>query len=67
MKKILFLLLVIVFAVTSCKNDKVEYTLLGDGTPYFQYPEKLIGNVKNVTEKNYLALPSGDTYKKGRS
>lgn len=66
MKKICLLFLASVFIVTSCTTKKeAGYVLLGDGTPYFQYPENLNGKVKEVTEKNYWAVPDGESYKKG--
>jgi hypothetical protein len=68
MKKLFSLFLVIVFATTGCKNSKTAgETLLGDGTPYYQYPEKMIGNVSKVIEKNYWAVPAGDSFTKGNA
>jgi hypothetical protein len=67
MKKILSLSLLIFFALTACKNKKAEYTLLGDGTPYYIIPEKLSGNVNKVIEKNYWAIPDGESFKKGKA
>ncbi|HPT22534.1 MAG TPA: hypothetical protein PLR88_11360 [Bacteroidales bacterium] len=66
MKKTLILFLAIVFAITACKSKRVGYTLLGDGTPYYPYPERLIGKVQTVIEKNYWAIPDGNSYKKGK-
>jgi len=66
MKKIVFFFLAFLFVVNSCKNGKpTGETLLGDGTPYYQYPEKMIGNVNKVIEKNYWAIPEGDSFIKG--
>ena len=66
MRKLLFLLLAIIFASTGCKNIKpAEYAILGYYTPYSSYPEKLIGKVEKIVERNYWATPEGDTYKKG--
>jgi len=68
MNKIFYLFLVFVLATTDCKNQMVACsTLLGDGTPYYQYPEKLLGKVLKVKEKNYWTIHNGDTYKKGKS
>lgn len=66
MKKLVFLFLVIVFAVAGCKNKKqAEYTVLGYYTPYQMYMEKLNGKVEKVIETNYWAVPDGESYKKG--
>lgn len=68
MKKLVPLFLALLFTAVCCKNEKpAGETLLGDGTPYYQYPEKLIGNVNKVIEKNYWAIPEGDSYVKGKS
>jgi uncharacterized lipoprotein NlpE involved in copper resistance len=68
MKKLIFPLMIIVIMVTGCKNNKkADFTLLGDGTPYFTYPEKLLGHVQKLTEKNYWGLPDGDSFKKGNA
>lgn len=66
MKKLISLCFVVFFAAAGCMNNKPAVTtLLGDGTPYYQYPEMLVGKVSNVTEKNFWAIPDGDTFKKG--
>jgi len=66
MKKLVYLFLVVVFAVTSCKNKKqAECTVLGDYTPYSWYKEKLNGKVEKVIETNYWAIPEGESYIKG--
>jgi len=66
MKKLIFLLALIVFAVASCKEKKpADYTRLGIYTPYQGYMEKLNGKVESVTEKGYWAIPEGETYVKG--
>jgi hypothetical protein len=68
MKKLVSLFFVIVFATAGCKNSKPALeTLLGDGTPYYQYPEKMNGNVSKVVEKNYWAVPAGDAFSKGKA
>ena len=62
MKKLIFLLALIVFAVASCKEKKpADYTRLGNFTPYQTYMEKLNGKVETVAEKGYWAVPEGDT------
>ncbi|MCE5347773.1 MAG: hypothetical protein LLG13_16015 [Bacteroidales bacterium] len=66
MKKIILLSLIIVFAITACTSKKSNYTLLGDGTPYYPYPERLTGKVNKVVEKNYWAVPDGNSYKAGK-
>jgi hypothetical protein len=66
MKKLVYILLVIVFAIAGCKTRKqAEYTVLGDYTPYQAYMEKLNGKVEKVVETNYWAVPDGESYKKG--
>ncbi|HBZ21364.1 MAG TPA: hypothetical protein DEO60_09555 [Bacteroidales bacterium] len=66
MRKLLFLLMAFIFVATGCKNNNpASYTKLGDYTPYGSYPEKLIGKVEKVVEKNYWAIPEGSTFKKG--
>jgi hypothetical protein len=66
MKKLIFLLALIVFAIVSCMEKKpASFTRLGYFTPYQAYMEKLNGKVESVTEKGYWAIPEGDTYIKG--
>jgi hypothetical protein len=66
MKKLIFLLALIIFAVASCKEKKpADYTRLGNFTPYQTYMEKLNGKVESVIEKNYFAVQEGETYVKG--
>ena len=66
MKKLIFLLALIVFAIASCKEKKpASFTRLGDFTPYQTYMEKLNGKVESVAEKGYWAIPEGDTFVKG--
>lgn len=66
MKKIIFLIIVIVLGAASCKTKKqAEYTILGNYTPYQMYMEKLNGKVEVVTETNYWAVTDGESYKKG--
>ena len=58
MKKLIFLLALIVFAVASCKEKKpADYTRLGYFTTYQTYMEKLNGKVESVAEKGYWAIP----------
>lgn len=54
---------VITFSFITEKPDVT--TILGDGTPYSNSPEIMIGKVKTVVEKNYWAVPEGDSFKKG--
>ena len=61
----LILLSIIVLIASGCKNTPVEYTLLGDYTPYNRYPEKISGRVKELVENNYWAIPRGGTFIKG--
>jgi hypothetical protein len=66
MKKLLFLLLATVLIMTGCTSKKpAKFTVLGDYTPYNAFPENFIGKVEKVIEKNYWAIPDGDTFKKG--
>ena len=66
MKKFSCFLLVIVFVTAACQTRKqVEYTVLGNYTPYQAYMEKLNGKVEKVVETNYWAIPEGNSYKKG--
>ncbi|MFZ0473252.1 MAG: hypothetical protein WAL94_11605, partial [Bacteroidales bacterium] len=66
MKKLIFLLALIVFAVASCKEKKsADYTRLGNFTTYQTYMEKLNGKVETVAEKGYWAVLEGDAYIKG--
>jgi soluble cytochrome b562 len=65
MKKLAYLLLVIVFAA-GCKNkQQTDFTIIGEFTPYQTNMEKLIGKVEKVTEINYWAVPDGESFKKG--
>jgi hypothetical protein len=66
MKKFIFVLVVIVFAATSCKNKQPDvYTILGEATPFANVNEKLNGKVEKVAEKYYWAIPDGNSFKKG--
>lgn len=68
MKKLVYLLLIIVFAFTNCKNKKpAGFTTIGDYSPYWVIFEKLNGKVEKVTEKYYWTIPDGDTFKKGKA
>jgi len=65
MKKIIFLLVLVILMAIGCKNEKPsEFTMLPDYTTSM-YPEKLVGRVEKMTEKNYWAIPDGEKYKKG--
>jgi len=65
MKKLITPLTIAALITFSCTTEKpVETTILGEGTPYSNYPEIMVGKVKTVIEKNYRAIPDGDTYKK---
>jgi hypothetical protein len=66
MKKLILALVCVVVTILSCTDKKpLGITVLGDGTPYVNMPEILVGKVKSVVEKNYWAIPDGDSYKKG--
>jgi len=66
MKKLIPLLTFVILMAIGCTNEKpAGYTVLGDYTPYEATPEKLIGKVEKVIEKNYWAIPDGETFKKG--
>jgi len=66
MKNLIFLLVVILVAAAGCKDKKtVDYTWLGDSSPYTFMQEKLKGNVATVTEKSYWAVPEGNKFIKG--
>lgn len=66
MKKLIFLLALMILAAVACKEKKsAEFTRLGIYTPYQGYMEKLNGKIESVTEKGYWAIPEGDTYIKG--
>lgn len=66
MKKLILPLTIAAVLTFSCTTEKpAGTTILGDGTPYGNYPEILNGKVKTVVEKNYWAIPDGDSYKKG--
>ena len=53
MKKIIFLLVLVILMAIGCKNEKPsEFTMLPDYTTSM-YPEKLVGRVEKMTEKNY--------------
>ena len=58
--------MIIAFIITGFKSDnKPVVTILGDGTPYYMFPEKMLGKVKTVIEKSYWAIPDGNSFKKG--
>ena len=66
MKKLFLPLMIIAFIITGFKSDnKPVVTILGDGTPYYIFPEKMLGKVKTVIEKSYWAIPDGNSFKKG--
>lgn len=66
MKKLILPLTIAAVMAFGCTTEKpAGTTILADGTPYFNYPEIMIGKVKTVVEKNYRAIPDGDSYKKG--
>ena len=66
MKKLIFLLALILFAAVACKEKKpADYTRLGFFTPYQNFMEKLNGKVESIVEKGYWAVPEGNTYIKG--
>ncbi len=66
MKNLTIFLVLVLFAVASCKEQEpAAYTRLGFFTPYQTYMEKLNGKVESVTEKGYWAIPEGESYIKG--
>jgi hypothetical protein len=66
MKKLILPLTIAAVITFSCTTKKpAGTTILGEGTPYSNYPEIMIGKVKTVIEKNYWAIPEGDSFKKG--
>ena len=66
MKKLIFLVALILFALVACKEKKpADFTRLGYFTPYQNYMEKLNGKVESIVEKGYWAVTEGDTYIKG--
>jgi len=66
MKKLIPYLTIAALIAFSCTTEKpAGTTILGDGTPYSNSPEIMIGKVKTVVEKNYWAIPEGDSFKKG--
>ncbi len=66
MKKLIFLLALMILAAVACKEKKpADFTRLGIYTPYQGYMEKLNGKVESVTEKAYWATPEGETYVNG--
>jgi hypothetical protein len=66
MKKLILPLTIAAVITFSCATEKpAGTTILGDGTPYSNSPEIMIGKVKTVVEKNYWAVPEGDSFKKG--
>jgi hypothetical protein len=66
MKKLIFILALVILAAAACKDKKpAEFTRLGFYTPYQGYMEKLNGKVESVTEKAYWVIPEGDSLIKG--
>jgi hypothetical protein len=66
MKKLILPLTIAAVLTFSCTTEKpAGTTILGEGTPYSNYPEIMVGKVKTVVEKNYWGIPEGDTFKKG--
>jgi len=66
MKNLILPLTIAALIIFSCTTKKpAGTTILGDGTPYSNSPEIMIGKVKTVVEKNYWAIPEGDSFKKG--
>lgn len=66
MKKRFLPLTIAAIIVFGCATEKpTGTTILSLGTPYGTSQEIMIGKVKTVVEKNYWALPDGDSYKKG--
>jgi len=66
MKKQILPLTIAAIMTFGCTTEKpAGTTILGEGTPYGNYPEIMAGKVKTVVEKNYWAIPDGDSYKMG--
>ena len=66
MKRLILTLALAIIVSSGCNYEKpVESTILGDGTPYSNSPEIMNGKVKTVVEKNYWAIPYGESFKKG--
>lgn len=67
MKKFAILLVAVTLILPFCKQTAVEEKrpMLFYHTPYEAIPEMLMGRVKQVTEKNFWAVPDGDSWKKG--
>ena len=66
MKKLIILFGVFLVAIAGCKDKKtVDFTWLGDASPYNILQDKLKGKVASVTEKSYWAIPKGDKFTKG--
>jgi hypothetical protein len=66
MKRMILPLAIAIIVFSGCNNKKpVDFTILGDGTPYSNSPERMIGKVKTVVERNFWAIPDGVNFKKG--
>jgi len=66
MKKLLFLLAVVLLAAPGCKEKKqAVFTRTGDFSPYGQFEERLNGKVESIIEKAFWAVPQGETFAKG--
>ena len=66
MKKLILPLTIAAVITFGCTTEKpAGTTILSLGTPYGTSQEIMIGKVKTVVEKNYWAIPDGDSYKKG--
>jgi len=66
MKKQILPLTIAAIITFGCATEKpAGTTILGEGTPYGNYPEIMAGKVKTIVEKNYWAIPDGDSYKMG--
>lgn len=66
MKKILFIWTLVILIIAGCApKSPPEYTILGMGTDYSPYPDKLNGRVKELTEKAYWAVEQDGKMTKG--
>lgn len=66
MRNLIFPLTITTIIAFGCTNEKSSSTtILGDGTPYSNYPEIMNEKVKTVVEKNFWAIQDGNSLKKG--
>jgi len=67
MKKLIPLLFVVIMLATGCPQPEpeVHQVEIGMFTPYYVFPEVLNGKIKEVSEKNYMAVEEDVTFIKG--